>query len=156
MPGDCPFHSHHEVNMLFRVFYELQHYRPFWNRIRCRVFGRRAARKPIDCRTWPTNASLHNREPSATWHEIKNGKQKVTTEHMDLPANGMIPLLAENFRKPAAEMKVSYLAGAPKPRVVRLSIKPDGKGSFRIGGARHVANPCGSCCSGGTNATGKN
>src|SRR5438874_2882947 len=36
-----------------------------WNRVRSHIFADRAARKPIGCRTWPINASLRNREPSA-------------------------------------------------------------------------------------------
>src|SRR6266566_5882233 len=36
-----------------------------WNRIRSHTFADRAALKPIACRTWWTNASLRNREPSA-------------------------------------------------------------------------------------------
>jgi hypothetical protein len=46
----------------------------------------------------------------------------------------MVSLVAENFPRKAPEMKVSYLAGSPKPRVVKLSIKPDGEDTFRLGG----------------------
>ena len=31
-------------------------------------------------------------------------------------------------------MKLSYLAGTSKPRVVTLSVKPDGEDSFRVAG----------------------
>ena len=34
----------------------------------------------------------------------------------------------------AAELKVSYLAGSSKPRVVKLSTKADGEEMFRVGG----------------------
>jgi hypothetical protein len=91
----------------------------------------------------PLDVAVNVATREVTWHEIKNGKERVTTEHMDLPgdlANGMISLLPENFPKAAAEMKVSYLAGASKPRVVKLSVKPDGKDSFRIAGAKRTAN----------------
>jgi hypothetical protein len=91
----------------------------------------------------PLDLAVNVPAREVTWREIKDGKEKVTREHMDLPpdlANGMISLLPQNFPKTAAEMKVSYLAGTSKPRVVKLSIKPLGQGRFRVGGARRVAN----------------
>jgi hypothetical protein len=69
---------------------------------------------------------------------------------MDLPpdlANGMTSLIVENFPQKATEMKVSYLAGSSKPRVVKLSVKPDGEEDYRIGGViliriqRGISNP---------------
>jgi hypothetical protein len=78
-----------------------------------------------------------------TWREVKDGKEKVTTEHMDLPtdlANGMISLLPQSFPRTTGEIKVSYLAGASKPRVVKLLMTPAGKDSFRVSGSRRTAN----------------
>jgi hypothetical protein len=68
---------------------------------------------------------------------MKDGEEKLQTEHMDLPAdlaNGMTPLIIENFPKNRAEMKVSYLTGTSKPRLVTLSAKPDGEDKFELGG----------------------
>ena len=91
----------------------------------------------------PLDLAVNVEDQQVTWREVNDGKEKVTTEHMDLPAdlaNGMISLLPENFPPRAAEMKVSYLAGSSKPRLVKLSIKPAGKGTFRVGGATRRAN----------------
>jgi hypothetical protein len=91
----------------------------------------------------PLDLAVNVAAREVTWREIKDGKEEVKTEHMDLPpdlANGMIPLVPENFPPMAAEMKVSYLATGSKPRVVKLSIKPAGKTTFRVGGARRAAN----------------
>jgi hypothetical protein len=73
---------------------------------------------------------------TVTWRETRDGKEKVQTEPMDLPAdlaNGMISLIVENFPQDRAEMKVSYMAGSPKPRLVTLSVRPDGQENFEIG-----------------------
>jgi hypothetical protein len=62
---------------------------------------------------------------------------------MDLPpdlVNGMLSLTVENFPAKAAEMKVSYVAIASKPRVVKLSIKPDGEDRALVGGVGRRAN----------------
>jgi hypothetical protein len=74
---------------------------------------------------------------TVTWRESKDGKEEVKVEHMNLPpdlANGMTSQVVENFSAKATEMNVSYLAGSPKPRVVKLSIKSDGEDAFHIGG----------------------
>jgi hypothetical protein len=73
---------------------------------------------------------------TVSWRELKHGKAERHTEHMDLPAdlaNGMTSLLVQNFPAGAAELKVSYLAGSSKPRVVKLSAKPEGEETFRVG-----------------------
>jgi hypothetical protein len=85
----------------------------------------------------PQNISVDVSSGKVTWRESKDGKEKTSTERMDVPpdlANGMISLIVQNFPKDRGEMKVSYLAGTSKPRVVQLSVKPDGEDSCRIGG----------------------
>jgi hypothetical protein len=77
------------------------------------------------------------------WREMKDGKNKVKIEHMDLPpdlVNGMMSLVVENFPAKAAELKTSYLTLASKPRVVKLSIKPDGGDRVLVGGASRRSN----------------
>lgn len=64
-----------------------------------------------------------------TWHEQKFGKDTTKSQRLSLPndlANGIMPLLVENFPPGCQEMKVSWLAIALKPLVVTLSVKPDG------------------------------
>lgn len=71
-----------------------------------------------------------------------NGKMKTETDHLDLPsdlANGLIQTLLKNIQPDTPETKVSYLAATPKPRLVTLSIKPQGKEKFRVAGAPHRA-----------------
>ena len=85
----------------------------------------------------PLDMSIDVPRSTVSWRESKSGKQESHSEHMDLPgdlANGMTSLIVENFPRGAAELKVSYLAGTSKPRVVKLSTKPDGEEAFRIGG----------------------
>ena len=61
---------------------------------------------------------------------------------MDLPpdiANGILLNLLKNISPDTKETKVSYVGGAPKPRLVHLSITPDGEETFSVAGARHKA-----------------
>lgn len=71
-----------------------------------------------------------------------DGKDKVETNHLDLSpdlANGLLLTILKNIRPDAAETKVSYLVTTPKPRLVQLSIKPQGEETFRMAGARQKA-----------------
>lgn len=77
-----------------------------------------------------------------TTREMKDGKEQSKTEHMDLPpnlVNGLISSILESFPPEAPEMRVSYLTASPKPRVVTLVIKPDGKDFFLVQGTRRPA-----------------
>lgn len=77
------------------------------------------------------------------WVETKDGHTINDHKHMDLPkdlANGLTPLVMENIRLSAPETRVSYLVNDPKPRVVTVSIKPDGKQEFVIAGVAFPVN----------------
>jgi hypothetical protein len=90
----------------------------------------------------PLDVTMDVMSGQVTWREQKDGKDEVKTEHMDLPpdlANGLMSLVVQNFPAKASEMKVSYLAGGSKPRLVKLNIKPDGKSAFRLGGRTRQA-----------------
>ncbi|HYX68362.1 MAG TPA: hypothetical protein VE825_04465 [Terriglobales bacterium] len=66
-----------------------------------------------------------------------DGKDKTTKERLALPpdlCNGMIFTLLKNIRPGAPETKVSFLAPTPQPRMVRLSIRPQGEEPFDIAG----------------------
>jgi hypothetical protein len=54
-------------------------------------------------------------------------------------ANGILLNLLKNISPDTKETKVSYLGGAPKPRLVHLSIQPNGRETFSVAGARHKA-----------------
>ena len=68
-----------------------------------------------------------------TVHYEDKGKEKIDTAHMDLPpdlANGIVPDILENLSLVTKELKVSYLAATPKPRLVKLSNHTRGRGHF--------------------------
>jgi hypothetical protein len=84
----------------------------------------------------PLDLTIHVPTSEAIWRETKGGKEETKTEHLDLPddlANGMVPLVLQNIAPGMAETKVSYLVGSPKPRIVKLSIKPEGLEKFSLG-----------------------
>jgi hypothetical protein len=85
----------------------------------------------------PLDMAVNVPAEEVMWREVKDGKSQIKTEHMDLPndlVNGMMSLTVENFPTKASEMKVSYIVVAPKPRVVKFSIKPDGEDRTLVGG----------------------
>jgi hypothetical protein len=85
----------------------------------------------------PLDMSVNVPRDEVTWREMKDGKSEVKSEHVSLPSdlvNGMMPLTVENFPKKTPELKVSYVVVTSKPRVVKLSIKPDGEDKTLIGG----------------------
>jgi hypothetical protein len=91
----------------------------------------------------PLNVTIDVPAAEVTWHEAKGGKIEVHKDHMELPndlANGIIPAVMENLSQDAAETKVSYLANTPKPRIVTISVKPDGRERFTVGGLAYFAN----------------
>jgi hypothetical protein len=65
------------------------------------------------------------------------GQDKVLTEHMDLPddlANGAIFNEIKNIAPDAKDVKVSWLAATPKPRIVKLAITSVGGETFSVAG----------------------
>lgn len=72
----------------------------------------------------------------------EDGKDKTTNERLALPpdlCNGMIFTLLKNIPPGAPETKVSFLAPTPQPRLVRLSIRPQGEESFALAGVPRKA-----------------
>jgi hypothetical protein len=70
------------------------------------------------------------------------GKEKTVTERLKLPAdvsNGMILTLLKNIRPDVPLTTLSMVAAAPKPRLVKLLISPEGEDSFSVGGSSHKA-----------------
>jgi hypothetical protein len=71
-----------------------------------------------------------------------SGKEKTVTERLKLPANvsnGMILTLLKNIRPDVPLTTLSMAAAAPKPRLVKLLISPEGEDSFSAGGLTHKA-----------------
>jgi hypothetical protein len=71
-----------------------------------------------------------------------DGKEKTVTERLKLPpdvSNGMILTLLKNIRPDVPLTTLSMVAAAPKPRLVKLLISPEGEDSFSAGGSSHKA-----------------
>lgn len=72
----------------------------------------------------------------------KDGKEKVTTDQMDLPtdlSNGLLLSLIKNIRPDMPETKVSMVVATPKPRLVKLAISPHGEEPFSLAGSPRKA-----------------
>ena len=70
------------------------------------------------------------------------GKEKSTTQHLDVPddvANGLLMTLTRNLDPSAAETTVSMVAASDKPRVVKLKISPGPERTFKVGALTHHA-----------------
>jgi hypothetical protein len=90
----------------------------------------------------PTNMLIKAATGKVTVRYRDKDREKEETDHMDLPpdlANGILLNVLKNISPDTKETKVSYVGGAPKPRVVRLSITTDGEEAFSVAGARHKA-----------------
>lgn len=77
----------------------------------------------------PLDAMIDVPSGTLTWHEQKGGRDTIRTEHLRLPddlANGIMPLLAENFPPGSTAMKVSWVAIDIRPLLVTLSVTPAG------------------------------
>lgn len=71
-----------------------------------------------------------------------DGKEKTESDRLKLPpdiSNGLILTLVKNIRPNTALTAVSMVAAAPKPRLVKLMISPEGEDSFLIGNSRRKA-----------------
>ncbi len=67
---------------------------------------------------------------------------KIKRDSMELPddlSNGLPPNLLLNLDPATPETKISFLAPTEKPRLVRISIKPQGEVPFLLGGLRRKA-----------------
>lgn len=63
------------------------------------------------------------------WHETHFGKDRVRSAFVHLPddlANGIMPLLVENFPPGASAMNVSWVALAVRPLIATISVHPNG------------------------------
>ena len=90
----------------------------------------------------PTDVMINAQSGEVTVRYMQDGKLKVDSSHMDLPddlSNGIILNLAKNLSPETAETKISYLAATPKPRLIHLSLTPDGTDTFRSAGLRNKA-----------------
>lgn len=94
--------------------------------------------------SYPTASDvlIETRSGQVTSRTLKDGKREDHTDHMDLPpdlANGMLAAVIQNLPHTSGDFQVSYIAGNPKPRVVKLDIHPVGKDAYEVAGVRHEA-----------------
>jgi hypothetical protein len=71
-----------------------------------------------------------------------DGKEKTVTDRLKLPpnvSNGMILTLLKNIRPDVPLTTLSMVAAAPKPRLVKLLISPEGEDSVLAGGSSYKA-----------------
>ncbi len=72
----------------------------------------------------------------------KDGKEKVTTERMQLPddvANGLLFTLVKDLPPDKGETTVSMVATSSKPRIVKVHILPQGKQGCSLGTIHELA-----------------
>lgn len=72
----------------------------------------------------------------------KDGKEDVSTEHMNLPpdlSNGIVNSLVRNLSPDRPETQVSMIVATPKPRLIKLAISPLGPESFSLAGMSRQA-----------------
>ena len=89
-----------------------------------------------------TDLTVNATTGEVTVLSMKDGKPKIDTSHMDLPddlANGILLVLVKNLPPGGGEVKLSYLAATPKPRIVHLAIQQDGTDHFSSAGVRNTA-----------------
>jgi hypothetical protein len=90
----------------------------------------------------PMDVSINASTAQVTVRYTDDGKEKVETERMDLApdlANGMVLNILKNIPPNTTETKVSYVAATPKPRLVKLSIVPQGEDKFTVAGSSYTA-----------------
>ena len=89
----------------------------------------------------PIDMSVDTRSRRVTVRYKDGNDEKVHDERMDLPAdlaNGLIPILLKNLPRRAA-VTLPYVAATPKPRVVKLEVRPADEESFTVGRSTYKA-----------------
>ncbi len=90
----------------------------------------------------PADVLINATTGQVTVHSGDKGREKLETDHLDLApdvANGILLSVLKNVSPDKKETKVSYVGADPKPRLVHLSIVPNGEETFSVAGARHKA-----------------
>jgi len=90
----------------------------------------------------PVDTSIEPAKRLVTVRYTEEGKQKVETKEMDLPADladGLVPTLLKNLQPAAPPKKLPYLSPGRKPRLVALIVTPAGEERFTTGGAARKA-----------------
>jgi hypothetical protein len=67
---------------------------------------------------------------------MEDGKEKVVSNRLHLPsdlANGLVFTLIKNIQSDATSTTLSMVAGASKPRLVKLNIVPEDEETLSVG-----------------------
>jgi hypothetical protein len=90
----------------------------------------------------PVDVTVNRSTGEVNVRYTEAGHEKTETEHLQLPpdlANGLVLTLLKNLRPDTPEMTVGFVATTPKPRLVKLIIRPQGEESFSTGDTRRKA-----------------
>jgi hypothetical protein len=90
----------------------------------------------------PLEMSIDGASGRVTVRYTDDGKEKVETDRIDVPAdlaNGLILTLLKNVQAGAPPKSVSLIAATPKPRLVKLAVTVAGDESFSTGGTARKA-----------------
>lgn len=90
----------------------------------------------------PADVLINAVTGEVTVHYVEEGRHKEKTNHLDLApglANGIVLTLLKNISPGTKETKASYVGADPEPRLVHLSITPQGEDTFVVAGAPHKA-----------------
>lgn len=93
--------------------------------------------------THPTELSLVMSSGQVTVRYTDDkGNEKVENERMKLPsdlANGLVLTLLKNLGTNPSPLEVSMVVSTPKPRLVKLNIRPQGTADFSLAGSKRDA-----------------
>jgi hypothetical protein len=84
----------------------------------------------------PSDTSIDASTGEVTVRSMEDGKEKVVCNRLHLPsdlANGLVFTLLKNIQSDATSTTVSMVAGASKPRLVKLNIVPEGEETLSVG-----------------------
>ena len=90
----------------------------------------------------PVEVTIDAAKGNVLVQSLKDGKQKLSTEHLDIPgdaANGMVLTLLRNISSSTSQTSVSMVATSSKPKVVKLKIHPEAVDEFSISGSKRSA-----------------
>lgn len=89
----------------------------------------------------PVDLSIDTPSGKVTWHAQRFGRDVAHTQSVSLPgdlANGIMPLLVENFPPGASQISLAWLAIALKPLVIAVTVQPVGTGTATGAGSTAV------------------
>jgi hypothetical protein len=90
----------------------------------------------------PMEVMVDGSSGQVTVRYTEDGKAKTSSEHLAFTpdiANGMMLTLLKNILPDTSETKLPFVIATPKPRLVKLAIRPQGEEAFSTGEAHRKA-----------------